>query len=145
MTGAVNTGHGSTTASASNGATQDKTCLWTTFPTSIGQVLTINLKADFSESGSLTGGGATNAFIIEYSLNGGSSWNTLRAAFNITSSSSGTATQSLSASQDISQIRVRDLLEGSTTDVGESASVTASVSLIRLEITTREATLIAMM
>lgn len=146
VTGATNTGHGSTTASAVGAVTQTKTCIWTTFPSAGGLVTAITLKVDWTENGSSSDGFTltTNLFTIEYSLNGGGAWNTLRASADVGSSSSGTSQVSLSTTQDITQVQVRDLLSASG-DVGESANITTSVSLIRLEVVTADNTLLTMM
>lgn len=135
VTSATNTGHGSTTSSAGAGSTQSKSCLWTTFLAPGGQILSITLKADWSINGSLSGlGPVDNLFEIDYSLNGGSSWTALKFASSVVSPSSGTSSAALSVTQNISQVRVRDTIEATTTDIGDTASITASVSLIRLEI-----------
>jgi len=146
VTGNINTGHSSTTASVVGAGGQTKTCKWTVFPSVGGQILSVTLKVDWTQNGVTTDGFAltANQFLIEYSLNNGSSWNTLRNAALISSSSSGTATQSLSNAQDLTQVQVRDKLSV-TGDVGQSVSVTASTSQIRLEVTTVDAQVIVMM
>lgn len=125
-----NTGHAATTASASNGASDLKTCKWTTFQTLPVAPVSLTLKVDWSENGSTSG--APNQFQCDYSVNGGSSWTTLFQHGSITSANSGTASASLSASQNISQVQVRDSLSVVTSS-GTSASVTGTISNVRLE------------
>lgn len=144
VTGASNTGHGSTTASKTGPGIQDKTCIWTGFPSVVGQIQAVNLKFDWSENGSVVGF-AGNQFQTQYSLNGGGSWNTVFNHTNITSSTSSNSTVSLSVSQDLTQVQVRDFLEGLGGDPGETGSVTASVSNIRLEVQVADSPLIVMM
>jgi hypothetical protein len=136
VTGATNTGHSNTTASAINGGSQSKSCKWTGFQSVSGQILSITLKVDWSESGSTEGGG--RQFKCDYSLNGGSSWTTL---FNHSplSVANGTAQASLSVGQDLSQIQVRDFLEAISVLEAVEA-VTGSISGIRLEIITQDQT-----
>jgi len=146
VVGNINTGHGSTTSSVSGLGTQDRTCKWTAIPAGPGGLITsITLKADWTQNGSLGGISPANLFQIQYSLNGGSSWNTLKSALNITSSSSGTSTQSLSITQSLAQVQVRDLLEAVGNDAGDTAAVTASVSNIRVEVVTVDTTVLGMM
>jgi len=140
VSGNTNTGHGSTALSASGGDTSFATCLWTSFPSVGGQILSAKLKADWSQSGSLTGGGfRSNGFAVEYSLNNGSTWNFLFNHTDITSSSSGSDEVSLSTSQDLTQVRLRDSLTVAA-NVGNSAQVTASISNIRIEVITQDQT-----
>lgn len=127
----TNTGHGSTIVSSSG--TNLKTCLWTIFQLPASTPSKIKIKASFSQNGTVTGPNAGNDFLIEYSLNGGGSWNVLHSASDITSSSSGTVEAVLTATQDISQVRVRDNLSAFLLN-GDSASLTASVSDIQLEV-----------
>lgn len=146
VTGATNTGHASTTASKSGAGSQVKSCIWSGFPSVGGQIVSVNLKVDWTQDGSLTDGGVStsNQFEIDYSLNNGSSWNTLKVSTQIQSSSSGTSTQALSVGQDLTQVKVRDTLTAVGV-AGETASVTASVSQIRIEVTTIDPQVIAMM
>src|SRR5262245_54970889 len=58
VTGNINTGHGSTALSASGGDKSFATCLWSGFPATGGQIISVALKADWSQSGSLTGAGS---------------------------------------------------------------------------------------
>jgi len=135
VTGAINTGHGSTTAARAGVGSQTKTCRWSSFESPTVQPTKLTLKVDWTQNGSLSDGGIStaNLFQIEYSLNGGSSWTGLHSAADIESSSSGTSEVVLSPTQNISQVQVRDTLNA-VGAVGESASVTASVSGIRIEV-----------
>lgn len=139
VTGASNTGHAATTSSASGANTQSKSCKWTGFPAGSGTITAVVLKVGWAQDGTLSDGGVSTAsdFIIEYSLNGGSSWNSLHGASQITASTSGTDTANLSTGQNLTQVQVRDILTA-TSIVGESASVTGTVSAIRIEVTTSE-------
>lgn len=146
VTDPTNTGHGSTTALAVGADTDTKTCLWTTFQSIGGQILSLTLKVDFEEDGVLSDGGAdtSNDFFIEYSLNGGSSWSALRASSQIQAPNSGTAQVALSTSQDLTQVRVRDSLHANSIG-GESATVTATTSSVRIEALTAAQAAIVMM
>lgn len=143
MTGAINTGHGSTTSAQVGSGTTNKTCRWTTFPAVAGTVVTLVVKADWSEDGTVVSGGS-NLFQLAYSVNGGGAWTTFLSHANVTSASSGTASATLTTS-DPTQVQVRDLLRAAGTVGGDSASVTATVSNVRLEVTTQDAQLLAMM
>lgn len=139
VSSASNTGHGSTTASAAGANEQTKACRWSGFATVAGTITSVTLKADWIQNGSLSDGGVStsNQFDIEYSLNGGSTWNTLKTASQIQASSSGTSSQSLLTSQDLTQVQARDTLFAAGV-IGENASVTATVSNIRIEVTTTD-------
>jgi len=130
VTTPTNTGHAASTASASNGASDLKTCKWTTFPGPPVPPTALTLKVDWSESGSTSG--APNQFECDYSLNGGSSWTILFQHGSVNAPNSGTATASLSAGQNISQVQVRDSLSV-VSSPGTSATVTGTISNVRLE------------
>ena len=74
----------------------------------------------------------TNSFRVEYSTNGGGAWNTVFSHPDITSPTSSSSEVTLSNSQDLTQVQVRDRLfaAGNT----GSASVTASVSNVQVEV-----------
>src|SRR5262245_30047985 len=136
VTGASNTGHASTTATKTGAGSQTKSCLWSGFPSApAGQILAITLKVDWIQNGSLTDGGVStsNLFEIDYSINGGSTFPLLKQDTLIQSSSSGISSVSLSISQDLTQVRMRDTLTA-TGVAGETASVTATASSIRIEV-----------
>lgn len=146
VTGASNTGHSSTTASCVDGATQRKSCKWTAFPSTGGQPISVTLKFDHTSSGSLVGAGATNAFGVDYSLNGGTNWTAAVFRENYTASQGPTtASVALPVSQDLTQVQVRDLLDTSTLTLGESASATATISNIKIEVLVGDSSVIAMM
>lgn len=147
VTGATATGHAATTCTASGGTDQQqKSCRWSGFPASAGQIKSATLKVGFSRNGSLSDGGLEtfNQFQIQYSLNNGSSWTTLRDDQFVTSSSSGTDSVALAVTQDLTQVLVRDFMDaekvGST-----SASITGSISDIRIEVEAYDAQVVVMM
>jgi len=146
VTGASNTGHSSTSAVASNGAFQAKSCRWHTFQSVSGQIRAITLKFDHTSTGSLIGGGSFNQFEVDYTLNGGGAWTTavLREAYTFAQGPT-TASIPLSATQDISQVQVRDLIVASTTDLGENAAATATMANIKLEVEFFQTGVVAMM
>jgi hypothetical protein len=127
----MNNGHGTTTSFAGVRGSVKKNCRWSGFQTVSGLILSITLKVDWNENGAPNDG--TNSFRLEYSLDNGSSWNILFSHFDINAQSSGTAQVSLPSGQDISRVQVRDVLTAFATATS-SSSVTASVSLIRLEV-----------
>jgi RHS repeat-associated protein len=132
VTNPSNTGHGSTFTAANNGAFKEKSCRWSGFQPVSGQITSITLKVDWSDSGSWDGGGA-NDFILSYSLDNGSSWNTLLWHSLISANDFGTAQVSLPSTQDISLVQVRDRLIAGAPPEG-FAVVSATVSSIRLEV-----------
>lgn len=140
VTGNSNNGHAATTSQASGAASQSKTCLWQGFAAAPGgQKSSITLKVDWSQNGSLSDGGVStvNQFTIDYSLNGGGAWSSLKNTSQIQAPSSGQSTVSLSTSQDLTQVRVRD--NGSATGVlGETAILNFTISAIVIEVVTVE-------
>jgi hypothetical protein len=144
VTSPTNTGHAASTSVGLDGTSQDKTAIWTGFPFIAGQVTAATLKLDWTENGSRSGGG-TNRFRIEYSLNGGSSWNTAIDHANITSASGPTTfSLGLTLPQDLSTVQVRDLIRATTAGVGQSASCTGTVANIKIDVTLFDGALLMM-
>lgn len=145
-----NTGHASTTSTASGGTdSQVKSCRWTAFPAGpspSARAAAPTLKVDYTRNGTLSDGGINtyNQFLIEYSLNGGSSWTALLNHEFVTSSSTSTASFTLSISQDLSQVQVRDFLTAQKVG-GTSATMVATPSNIRIEVQTADNQLLIMM
>lgn len=138
VTGASNTGHSSTTSSGLNGSGETKTCRWSAFTAPGGQITSLTLKFTHTSSGSLSNAG-TNQFLVQYTLNGGGAWNTSVNRINFTSSQGPTVVSvSLSTTQDLTQVQVRDLIDAATVDIGDAASATATVSDIQIEIVTTD-------
>ena len=145
VTGATNTGHGSTTATTTGGGTDTASCVWTAFPSVGSQIAAVTLKVDWTQNGSLIGAGAkSNSFRLQYSVNGGGVWTNIFEHLNVTASSSGGEQVVITLPQDLTQIQVRDRLQA-TSSVDTTASVTGSISNIRLEVTTVDANLVVMM
>lgn len=136
VTGVTNTGHGSTTSSAAFNGSQSKTARWSGFPAGpSGQILQAVLKVDWTEDGSEAAPG-TNQFRIQYSINGGGAWITLRNDTGITAPTSGTESVTLSNAQDLTQVQVRDLMKANGGGAPEgSASITTTISQVRIEVT----------
>jgi hypothetical protein len=133
VTGNTNTGHAATTCdAAAGGGSQTKTCIWSGFAAVIGLILGVTLKVDWAENGTL--GGGENQFLVEYSLNNGSSWSTLFNHTIIEAADSGTASAVLSLTQDLTQVKVRDKLFAQTGD----AVVVGTVSDIRIDVVTQD-------
>jgi hypothetical protein len=147
VTSPTNTGHASTSASASGaGAAQTKSCRWFTFPAFTGQVKTMTLKITHSSDGSVIGPTAGNLLFIDYSLNNGSSWVNAVSRSGFTGAQGPTTfSVALSATQNTTQVQVRDDLFAESDDVGDSAEATATVSDIKLEIETVDGGLLVMM
>jgi hypothetical protein len=137
VTSATNTGHGSTSVDAAG--TQIKSCIWTAFGAVTGQITSVSLKMDWSENGA-TGGG-TNNFRIQYSTNGGGAWTDIINHSDVTSLTNSSSSVSLSVTQDLTQVQVRDKLLAQT----GSATLTASVSNIRIEALTVDTVVCVMM
>lgn len=148
VTGNINTGHGSTTTSQLPAGTQTKSCLWTGFPAVSGQIASITLKFDWSEDGFVIvgGGSASNSFTVQYSLNGGGAFSEVFTHDDVTSPTSSNSQVSIPLPQDPTQIQVRDRMQATATaDIGDSASITTTISNIRLEIVTADGGLLVMM
>jgi hypothetical protein len=137
VTGNTNTGHASTTTTQVDMGTTSKTCLWTGFLPATGTITSVTLKVDWAQDGTLSDGGAgtSNQFTIDYSTNSGGAWSSLRNATQIQASSSGTSQVSLSTTQDLTTVRVRDALIAAA-NAGETATMTATISNIRIEVVT---------
>lgn len=146
VTGAAAAGHASTLTAQVGTGTATKTCHWTGFVAVGGVKISAILKVGWQQDGSLSDGGVvtSNQFTIEYSLNGGSSWNSLRNATQIQAPTSGTDQAALTVAQDLTQVQVRTAQIASAS-VGESASVTVTISDIRIEVTTQDPQVIAIM
>lgn len=144
VTTPINTGHGSTVTSDGAGApgSVTKSCLWSGFPANTRKKINVILKVDWTEDGSL-GADGTSSFLIQYSLNGGSSFTNLLLHSDVTSSSSGTASIALPNNQDFTQVQVKDrmIAAGGTT----SASITTSISNVRIEAELIEQSTVVMM
>lgn len=135
VSSATNTGHAATTSTGLNGTGQTKTCIWQSFPASAGQIQSINLKLDWTEDGSFSGADALNQFRIQYSTNGGGAWTNIIDHNQITAPvGPTTATVALNVTQDLTQVRVRDLVLANTLGPGNSASVTGTVANIKIEV-----------
>ena len=131
-----NIGHGNTVAHKSNGGFLSRTCRWFSFQSVSGQILSISLKADWSIDGMLEADG-TNEFSFQYSTNNGSSWATAVFRSNVTAPDSGSVNISLSPSQDLTLVQVRDRFAVQATEgIGFDAQINVSVSNIRIEVET---------
>lgn len=139
VTGNTNTGHSATTSNGPNGASQTKTCRWSGFTSGAGQIQSVTLKVTHTSNGSLSGAGAFNQFILQYTLNGGGAWTTAVSRTSFTSSSGPTVfSVSLPVTQNLTQVQVRDSITASSVDVGENASATVTISSIQIEAVTRD-------
>lgn len=146
VTSPTNTGHASSSSTSSDLGDSDAiSCRWQGFPVSAGQISSVTLKVDHTSSGALTGIGANNAFTLEYSVNGGGAWTGIVSRTHFTASQGPTtASVALSTSQDLTQVRVRDLISTSTVSNGESASCTATIANIKIEVVTVDAATLVM-
>lgn len=135
VTGNSNTGHASTSVSQVANGNDIKTCIWETFPnvnSAVGSRLTVKLKFDFTEDGAVVD--ITNQFLVQYTVNGGGAWTNALVHNDVIAPNSGSISVDLSLALDITQFKVRDTLTATSTgDVG-GASLSASISNIRLEI-----------
>ncbi len=168
VTGISNTGHGSTTTSTSvnpppnsnQSDSQARSARWSSFQSG-GPFASLTLKFDWTANGNVqadtvfaSSASAGITFVIQFSINGGSSWTTKvaksRSAFVWSNGSgsdsineSGSEEVVLSPSQDISQVQVRDRMDANAsaqttnnieTQASASASITTTISNIRLEV-----------
>jgi hypothetical protein len=157
----LNAGHGSTTSTAvyAGQPVQDKSCQWSAFKPVSGQITRITLKFDWSISGDVNADAsglfdsalAFASFNIFYSTDNGSNYTTAINRFESIGAFSGTGGGSrsfsdsgsfsvdLPANTPINQILVSDRLSANASASGAGyahAVVTATVSLIRLEVET---------
>jgi len=134
-----NTGHASSTASASGGSAQSKSCRWFAFPSVPGVTLSATLKIDHTSSGALSGAGdKSNGFRLQYSLNNGGSWTDAVLRTNFTTSDGPTTFSFvLPIGQDLTQVQIRDFMEA-VSDVGNSASASATIANIKIEVVTQD-------
>lgn len=140
VTTPTNTGHAATTSSANGDGIGDeevKSCNWSGVANVFGPKSAVTLKITHTSNGTRSGASAANQFTLEYSLNGGGSWNTAVSRSNMTSSQGPTVfSVGLSTSQDLTQVKVRDFIQASAFTVGHSATATATISDIQVEVTT---------
>lgn len=144
VTGNDNNGHGSTTVSQVANGTNTKSCIWENFGADIpGGRKSVTLKFDYSEDGVVID--ISNSFRVQVSVDNGSNYSSALQHNNVVAPNSASVSLALNNAADISQIKVRDRLQAtSTSDVG-GASLTASISNIRIEIDPAEAQLVVMM
>lgn len=148
VTGASNTGHSSTTSSASGaGSTVDKTCRWSGFAAApAGNRVSVALKITHTSSGTLTGGTAANRFTLQYTVNGGTNWIDVVDRLNFTASQGPTtASITLLGTQDLTQVQVRDVISALSDNAGDSAGATATISGIQIEVVTVDPSAIVVM
>lgn len=128
-------GHDSSTIGTSAGNPDvGMSCEFRTFP-AVPPLLRRLLKASWSIDGILFGAGAISQFSIDHSLNGGSSWSSTVVRNNVNAPDSGTISITLSAGQDITQVRLRDLFQCAVNDTNtESAQGFMTISNIRIEL-----------
>lgn len=144
-----NTGHASTTSSATGGtASQIKSCRWSTFENLlVGNRLSVKLKVTHTSSGSTTDGftDTFNRFQLEYSLNGGGAWNSVVDRINYTASQGPTeAVITLPLTQDLTQVQVRDIITATVSfpAIGQTVTAAATISNIKVEVIVADATLL---
>lgn len=134
VTTPTNTGHASTTSTASGGTdTQNKSCVWFAFTAGPGDATSAIIKVDYTRSGSLTGASANNEFRLERSLDGGSNFFIFHSETGVTSVNSDTATFTITLPQDLTQVRVRVQIFAGKTGA-DSATCTATCSNVRIEV-----------
>jgi len=132
----TNSGHFNTGVTKSNGGFLSKSCRWFGFQSVSGQIQGVRLKASWNINGMLEGDGE-NEFIFEYSTNNGLSWTTAVFRSNVTAPASGSVDISLSPSQDLTLVQVRDrLIVRPTEGIGFDAHISGAISDIRIEVET---------
>jgi hypothetical protein len=107
---------------------------WKDFQLPPGPVISMTLKADWRTDGSHASS-FTPLYELDYSLDGGSNW--LLGVFDsdVDAPASGTFSQAIAASQNISLIRIRHEGLASVADVEtEFATICIGMSNVRLEI-----------
>lgn len=147
-----NTGHASTTAtftgSGSGNGSQIKSCRWFTFENLlVGNRTSVKLKVTHTSSGSTTDpsfSNSSNRFQLQYSTDNGSNWNNIVDRQNFTASQGPTESEvTLSLTQDLTQVQVRDILTASVFFPDTfTVTATATISNIKVEVTVADATLL---
>lgn len=137
VTSPSNTGHASTHTEQCGVGTTTKSCRWSSFQTEAGLPASLVLKIDWSEGGTVGGGGSSTSFTLEYSTNGGSSWTQIFSHTNVNANNSGTASVSLPLNQVISQVQVRDILQATSASVA-CPFIDVIISNIKLELDFRK-------
>ena len=131
---ATNSGHSNVGVTKSNGGFLSRSCRWFGFQSVSGQIQSVRLKANWNINGLLEGDGE-NEFIFEYSTNNGLSWTTAVFRSNVTAPASGSVDISLSPSQDLTLVQVRDrLIVRPTEGIGFDAHISGAISLIHIEV-----------
>lgn len=141
VTSPSDTGHASSVADCTGELCNDfLTCIWSGFQLVSGIPTAITLKITHTSSGTLSGVTAANAFTLEYSLNGGASWNTAVSRSNFTSAQGPTVfSVALPVGQDLTQVRVRDLIRAVTDSLlGHTATASATIADIQIEVVTQD-------
>lgn len=138
VTSPSNTGHAASTSTSLDLNDSDGvSCRWQGFSAFIGQIQSVTLKVDHTSSGTLSGVGANNAFTVDYSLNNGGSWTNAVSRSHFTASQGPTTLSvALPITQDLTQVRVRDLISTSTVSNGEVATCTGTIANIKIEVVT---------
>lgn len=148
VTSPTNTGHASTSTSCGGELCDDfKTCIWTGFQTVDGSPISKTLKITHTSNGSLSGVTASNTFTLEYSLNGGGAWVTAVSRSDFTTSQGPTVfSVALPVGQDLTQVQVRDLIRSVTDSLlGHTATASATIADIQIEVVTQDSRVITMM
>jgi hypothetical protein len=135
----TNTQHDATLAQAGGGVGTPTdvgvSIEWRSFVLPPGAVLSINLRFNWSTDGFNFGSPFTPLHEIDYSLNNGGSWTVLVFDSDVDAPASGSINQSIPATQDISQIRVRNIGLASVADEEtENAGIQIEMNSVRLEI-----------
>lgn len=145
-----NTGHASTTSSFGGGSGSEiKSCRWFTLQNLFGGIRTaVKLKVTHTSSGNDNadppfGSGNSNRFQLQYSINGGSNWTDVVDRQNFESSEGPTTSEvSLSLTQDLTQVQVRDIIRVDSNLSADSVSCTATISDIKIEVTVPDPSLL---
>jgi hypothetical protein len=141
VSGDTDTGHGSTTTSQVANGTSTKSCIWTTFLIVTQQIKSIKLKFDYTEDGLIAEG--STSFRVQYSLNGGGSFNTIFTHVDVNAPNSASVEVNIPP-QDVTQIQVRDRMQATSTADPGGVSITTSISNIQLEIELLDGTILIM-
>lgn len=130
-----NNGHASTTSSISGVGAQNKSCEWRGFVGADNVILTeVKIKVDYTKDGSFSALGS-NFFALHYSTDNGANYSSFFSSTDTSGPSSATAEVALSNSQDLTQVRIADLIRATGIGGGSQASLTVSISNPRIELT----------
>ena len=142
VTGSANTGHAATTCSITGVGLDNKTDKWDLYPNINGVISAINVKFDWVRNGAL-GAGTSNGWSVIAGTLGDTE--TAISESNVTGASSGSVNFALSGSRikNPAALFVADSI-AATGALGQTATLTITISNLALQVTYSDAQLLVM-